>query len=103
MDVKNALRDWRIPLIFAVPVLLCAAVLYLALQPLAGSAVASRGGTDTITRLTTPIPIASQTPYPTAAPLPGAPYVLPCSTGVSQMRASVSVSGGNLVVKVVDQ
>ncbi len=66
------LGDWRVPLIFAAPVLVLATVGYLALQPVPGS---DRANTVSVTikENVTPLPTYVPTPYPSVAPGPTCP------------------------------
>lgn len=81
--MKNALRDWRLPAIFAVPIVLWAGLLYLILQPFPTSSPAAakdvgiRGESGIM--YVTPRPAgAKPTPYPTVPPKPGDTSV-PCA------------------------
>lgn len=94
------------PLIFAVPVLVWAGLLYLALQPMPGTGAKATAG-DIFIGPSTTFPVFSTTKVETVPPLvpPVYPTPIPCSNAaaITEFHATVTVEQANVVIRVRDQ
>ena len=99
--------DWRIPLIFAVPVVVWAAIAYLAFQPSPQTRTSAAASIPTDAAKPTPYPViwTDLTPTYKASAPPVYPTAIACSNAaaITAFHATTSVENGNVVIRVRDQ